>query len=41
MFEFGYKNLEYQEMPPVNEIIKLKMRPDELYFAHADYYPPG
>lgn len=41
MYDFGFKNFEYKELPEANEIIKLKMRPDELFFAYADYYPPG
>ena len=33
--------MEVHEIPPVNEVVKQKLRPDELYFAFADYVPPG
>jgi len=41
MLERSFKNLEVKEIPPINEVVKLKLRPDELYFAFADYIPPG
>ena len=36
-----YDRLSHQELVTLVDVMNLKLKPDELYFAHADFYPPG
>ncbi|CDW71199.1 UNKNOWN [Stylonychia lemnae] len=39
-FKQAYDDLDHQQLILIDDVIKSKLKPDELYFAYAQYYPP-